>query len=144
MIDDGHAVHYSAVERGTPVYSSDDVELGKVDAVLDNYREHIFDGIVLETPGGELRFADAPEVARTAERAVTLSITAEQAAALPPPEKAAPEFRPNLKAGKVSRLLRTRLEEEALMRPRLCPLYRFGRMPCRGKDLRARGDGHGR
>ena len=50
MIDDGHAVHYSAVERGTPVYSSDEVELGRVDAVLDNYREHIFDGIVMETP----------------------------------------------------------------------------------------------
>jgi hypothetical protein len=103
LIDDGHAVHYSAVERGTPVYSSDGVELGRVDAVLDNYREHIFDGIVLETPSGELRFADAPEVARTAERAVTLAITAEQAAALPPPEEGAPEFRPNLRAGKVAR-----------------------------------------
>ncbi len=103
MIDDGHAVHYTAVERGTPVYSSDGAELGKVDAVLDNYREHIFDGIVFETPDGELRFADAPEVARTAERGVKLAITAEQAAELPPPDKGAPEFRPNLRAGKVSR-----------------------------------------
>ena len=105
MIDDGHAVHYSAVKRGVPVYSSDGVELGKVDAVLDNYREHIFDGIVLETTSGELRFADAPEVARTAERGVTLSITAEQAAELPPPEQGPPEFAPNLRAGRVSRLL---------------------------------------
>jgi hypothetical protein len=103
LIDDGHAVHYSAVERGTPVYSSDGVELGRVDAVLDNYREHIFDGIVLETSAGDLRFADAPEVQRTAERAVTLAITAEQAAKLPPPERGAPEFRPNLRAGKLSR-----------------------------------------
>jgi hypothetical protein len=103
LIDDGHAVHYLAVERGTPVYSSDEVEIGRVDAVLDNYREHIFDGIVIEIPGGELRFVDAPEVARTAERAVTLSIDAEEAAALPPPERAPPEFRPNLKAGKLSR-----------------------------------------
>ena len=103
MIDDGHAVHYSAVERGTPVYSADGVELGKVDAILDNYREHIFDGIVMETSAGELRFVDAPEVARTAERAVTLSISAEEAAELPPPEKGAPEFRPNLRAGKLSR-----------------------------------------
>ena len=103
MIDDGHAVHYTAVERGTPVYSSDGVELGKVDTVLDNYREHIFDGIVLETPSGDLRFADAPEVARTAERGVTLAITAEQAAELPPPEQGAPEFKPNLRAGKVAR-----------------------------------------
>jgi hypothetical protein len=104
LIDDGHAVHYSAVERGTPVYSSDGVELGRVDAVLDNYREHIFDGIVMETPDGELRFADAPEVQRTAERAVTLSITAEQAAELPPPEQAPPEFAPNLSAGKLSKM----------------------------------------
>jgi hypothetical protein len=103
LIDDGHAVHYSAVERGTPVYSSDEVELGRVDEVLDNYREHIFDGIVMETTAGELRFIDAPEVQRTAERAVTLSITAEEAAALPPPEKAPPEYRPNLRAGKIGR-----------------------------------------
>jgi hypothetical protein len=103
LIDDGHAVHYLAVERGTPVYSSDGVELGKVDTILDNYREHIFDGIVMERSDGELRFVDAPEVARTAERAVTLSISAEEAAELPPPAKGAPEFRPNLRAGKVSR-----------------------------------------
>jgi len=86
LIDDGHAVHYSAVERGTPVYSSDEVELGIVDAVLDNYREHIFDGVVFETPDGVRRFVDAPEVARTAERGVTLAITAEEASQLPPPE----------------------------------------------------------
>ena len=105
MIDDGHAVHYSAVTRGTPVYSSDEIELGLVDEVLDNYREHIFDGIVMETTAGELRFVDAPEVARTAERAVTLSITAAEAADLPAPERTAPTFRPNLSAGKVARRL---------------------------------------
>ena len=105
MEDDGHAVHYSAVERGTPVLSSDGVELGRVDRVLDNYRERIFDGIVLKTAAGDLRFVDAPEVARTAERAVTLSITAAQAAELPPPEKAAPSFAPNLRAGRVTRFL---------------------------------------
>ena len=104
MIDDGHAVHYSAVTRGTPVYSSDEVELGVVDEVLDNYREHIFDGIVMETPGGDLRFVDAPEVSRTAERAVTLKITAAEAAELPPPEKGAPEFQANVKAGRIGRM----------------------------------------
>ena len=104
MIDDGHAVHYSAVTRGTPVYSSDEVELGIVDEVLDNYREHIFDGIVMETATGELRFVDAPEVARTAERAVTLRITAAEAADLPPPEKGAPEFQANVKAGRIGRM----------------------------------------
>ena len=47
--DDGHAVHYTALERGTPVLSSDGEEVGKVVEVLDNYREHIFDGLVIET-----------------------------------------------------------------------------------------------
>ncbi len=105
MIEDGHAVHYSAVERGTPVYTSDEVEIGIVDAVLDNYKEHIFDGLVIETIAGELRFVDAPEVARTAERAVTLKIDAAAATELPPPEKAPPEFQANLKGCRVSRML---------------------------------------
>jgi hypothetical protein len=85
-IDDGHAVHYSAVPRGMPVYGSDEQEVGKVVEVLDNYREHIMDGVVFETPDGVRRFVDAPEVARTAERGVTLTIPAAEAALLPPPE----------------------------------------------------------
>jgi hypothetical protein len=84
-IDDGHAVHYTALARGTPVYSSDEQPVGTVVEVLDNYREHIFDGLVIETSNGERRFVDAPEVARTAERAVTLTITAAETGALPPP-----------------------------------------------------------
>jgi hypothetical protein len=80
-------VHYTALERGTPVFSSDDEEIGKVVEVLDNVPEHIFDGLVIQTAGGERRFVDAPEVARTAERAVTLNITAAECADLPPPPK---------------------------------------------------------
>jgi hypothetical protein len=105
MIDDGHAVHYTAVSRGTPVFSSDEIEVGTVEAIADNYREHIFDGIVMRAPDGSRRFVDAPEVARTAERAVTLTITAAAAAELPPPERGAPSFRPNARAGRVARLL---------------------------------------
>jgi hypothetical protein len=86
VIEDGHAVHYSAVQRGTPVYGSDEEVVGKVVEVLDNYREHIMDGVVFETPDGVRRFVDAPEVARTAERGVTLTIPAAEAALLPPPE----------------------------------------------------------
>jgi hypothetical protein len=86
VIEDGHAVHYSAVQRGTPVYGSDEEVVGQVVEVLDNYREHIMDGVVFETPDGVRRFVDAPEVARTAERGVTLTIPASEAAVLPPPE----------------------------------------------------------
>jgi hypothetical protein len=104
MIDDGQAIHYAAVERGTPVYGCDGVEVGRVDAILDNYREHILDGMVIETPARELRFVDAPEVAHTAERGVTLTITSDEAASLPSPERAAPSFRPNPRSGRLGRL----------------------------------------
>ena len=50
--------------------------------VLEATREHIFDGLVIDTPAGQ-RFVDAPEVARIAERRVTLTLDAEGAAALP-------------------------------------------------------------
>jgi hypothetical protein len=104
VIDDGEAVHYAAVKRGTRVYSSDEVEIGKVEVILDNYREHIFDGVVFEDDDGVIRFADAPEVKRTAERGVTLAVTAEEAAKLPPPEKGHAKYRPNLQRGRLSRM----------------------------------------
>jgi hypothetical protein len=95
--DDGLAVHYTALQRGTPVFSSDGEEVGKVDQVLDNYREHIFDGLVIATPSGERRFVDAPEVERTAERAVTLNITAAECAELGPPPSSGPPLGGGLK-----------------------------------------------
>ena len=48
--DDGYAVHYTELKRGTPVRSSDGQEVGTVAEVLDNDREAIFDGLVIETP----------------------------------------------------------------------------------------------
>jgi hypothetical protein len=72
------------------VISSDGEQVGIVAEVLDNSREHIFDGLIVQTSGGERRFVDAPEVARTAERAVTLNITAAECANLPPPPKQGP------------------------------------------------------
>lgn len=103
-IDEGHAIHYSAVQPGTPIYSSDGVEVGHVRFVLDNHKEHIFDGLAFEDANGELRFADAPEVARTAERAVTLVLDAEQALRLGPPEQGPPKFVANTRAGRLGRL----------------------------------------
>jgi hypothetical protein len=81
-MDDGHQIGYQALPRGVPVVSSDGVEVGTVHRVLDNAREHIFDGIVIATRDGR-RFVDAPEVVRITERRVTLSITAEEAKGLP-------------------------------------------------------------
>ena len=57
--------------------------------MLDNAREHIFDGIVVKTEKGN-RFVDAPEVARITERRVTLTINAVEAAELQPPIQRGP------------------------------------------------------
>ena len=104
VIDDGAAIHYTAVARGTPVYARDEVQVGVVDQVVDNYREHILDGIVVETADAGLRFVDAPEVSRTAERGVTLSIDADQVAALPPPESGPGTFSANVRPGRLGRI----------------------------------------
>jgi hypothetical protein len=82
--EDGPAISYLALRRGTRVRASDGSEVGRVLRVQDNAREHIFDGLVVETRHGR-RFVDAPEVAHIAERAVTLAIDAEQVHALPVP-----------------------------------------------------------
>jgi hypothetical protein len=79
--DDGPQIGYMALPRGVPVLSSDGVVLGTVHRVLDNAREHIFDGIVIKTDAGR-RFVDAPEVARIYERRVLLTIDAAEAADL--------------------------------------------------------------
>ncbi len=104
MIDDGHAIHYTAVQVGTPVFSSDEVEVGTVNQVVDNYREHILDGIVLKATNGDLRFVDAPEVGRTAERGVTLAIDAAAVEKLPPPEDGPGAFSANVRTGRMGRL----------------------------------------
>jgi len=82
--DDGHAISYKVLRRGTPVRSADGVQVGTVRRVQENTRENIFDGIVLDTRDGK-RFVDAPEVARIAERWVTLTISADEVRELPSP-----------------------------------------------------------
>ena len=103
--DDGYAVSYKVLEPGTPVHSSDGEELGTVREVLENKAEHIFDGLVIDTPAGE-RFVDAPEVARIAERRVTLTLDAEGAASLPERDSAGgPDVHRRHAGGKLSRFL---------------------------------------
>jgi Mrp family chromosome partitioning ATPase len=102
--DDGHAISYKVLERGTPVHARDGSEVGSVREVLENVAEHIFDGLMVDTPGGQ-RFVDAPEIARIAERRVTLTLDAEGAAALPERDVAGgPTFRANARGGRLSRL----------------------------------------
>jgi hypothetical protein len=103
-MDEGHAISYKLLEPGTPVHASDGTRVGTVSQVLENRREHIFDGINMDTPSGP-RFVDAPEVARIAERMVTLSIDSEAAASLPRPSRGAPEYSANPRAGRLARML---------------------------------------
>ena len=100
--DHGDPISYQALQRGTPIFSSDDQQLGTVERVIDNAKEHIFDGIVMRTDDG-LLWVDAPEVARITERRVTLTIDAEAAAALTDYAPGAPEYRANVGGGRLSR-----------------------------------------
>lgn len=82
--DDGQAISYLALRRGTAVRSCDGVDVGRVRRVQENTREHLFDGIVIDAVDGR-RFVDAPEVRRITDRVVTLTISAEEVAGLPAP-----------------------------------------------------------
>ena len=106
MADDEHQIGYQALPRGVPVHASDGVVVGRVHRVLDNAREHIFDGIVIATEDGK-RFVDAPEVGRITSGRVTLTIDAAEAARLPSP----PGMVGNLeaRAGRMGRRWRRRL-----------------------------------
>ena len=90
MEDLGAPTSYLVVGKGVPVYSSDEVELGRVVRVLSAREADMFDGIIFDTtpnrPGGH-RFVDAPEVAALYEQGVVLSIDAAAAAALPEPTR---------------------------------------------------------
>ncbi len=88
MMDLGEPTSYLVVDKGVPVYSSDEVELGTVVRVLSAREADMFDGIIFDTtpnrPGGH-KFVDAPEVAALYERGVVLRIDAAEAAELPEP-----------------------------------------------------------
>jgi hypothetical protein len=103
-IDDGAALSYTALNPGIPVYGSDEVEAGRLGKVLDNAREHIFDGIEVDRRDGARVFVDAPEVARTAERGVTLNITAAELDAYTPLKRGALPSKPP--GGVLGRLFR--------------------------------------
>jgi hypothetical protein len=103
--DDGYAISYKVLLRGVPVRTSDGVVIGTVNEVLEASAEQIFDGIVIETPSGP-RWVDAPEIARIAERAVTLTIDAAEATQLPEHDsKGGKEFKADARSVRRHRLL---------------------------------------
>jgi hypothetical protein len=76
--DDGYAISYKVLPKGTVVSSADGVKLGTVASVEEAKREQMFDGLVVDTDSGR-KFIDAPEVARIAERGVTTTFAAADA-----------------------------------------------------------------
>ncbi|MBJ7330769.1 MAG: hypothetical protein JHC95_12790 [Solirubrobacteraceae bacterium] len=85
--EEEHAISYKVVRRGHPVEDADGTPVGTIRRVREITREHMLDGIDVDTPDG-VRFVDAPEVGRITTRAVTLTITAAEVAELDAPESA--------------------------------------------------------
>jgi hypothetical protein len=93
--DLGAPASYLILDKGAAVYTSDHVQIGKVERVLAVPDDDIFDGIIVDTDQGH-RFVDAPNVDEIYERGVVLNIAGENAHVLPEPSKnpAAMEVQP--------------------------------------------------
>ncbi len=77
-------IAYTALQRGTPVQTSDGREFGTVAAVLVDEPVDVFDGINVETATGT-RFVDADQIGRIFTTHVRTSLSWDQAANLPNP-----------------------------------------------------------
>ena len=73
--DYGHVIGFHVLQKGTPVYSSDGIQIGTVRDTSNDDASHIFDGIKIDTDSGK-RFLDAPEVEAIYERGVVATFTA--------------------------------------------------------------------
>jgi len=86
-MDLGQPASYFVLSAGTPVYSSDSEEIGKVTHVLAAADEDVFDGIVIGEHifGREHRFADADDIEEIFERGVVLKLDRAACEQLPKP-----------------------------------------------------------
>jgi hypothetical protein len=75
-MDMGGPVSYEVLEPGTPVFSSDDVQIGTVAHVLAVEDADLFEGIVISEHigSGGHRWVDATDVAEIHERGVVLKL----------------------------------------------------------------------
>jgi len=86
-MDLGEPLAYLALAPGTPVYSSDEEQIGKVTHVLAAEDEDVFDGIVIGEHifGAEHRFADADDIQGIFDRGVVLKLDRAACEQLPKP-----------------------------------------------------------
>ncbi|HEV3473634.1 MAG TPA: PRC-barrel domain-containing protein [Actinomycetota bacterium] len=87
MSDAGAPIAWLALDTGTPIYSSDGEEVGKVADIIADREKDIFSGItfrpgLLETP----LFISATAIESLAENEVRLSLTAAETEKLEPYE----------------------------------------------------------
>jgi len=81
----GHPIAYTALQPGTSVQTSDGSHFAVVQAVLVDELVSVFDGIVVQTAEGR-RFVDADQIGSIYTTHVCTTLSAEQAAELPPPD----------------------------------------------------------
>jgi uncharacterized protein YrrD len=86
-MDLGQPAAYEVLEAGTPVYSADGEQIGKVTHVLAAEDEDVFDGIVIgeHAFGKEHRFADADDIQAIFEHGVVLKLDRGACEQLPKP-----------------------------------------------------------
>jgi uncharacterized protein YrrD len=86
-MDLGTPISYLVLAKGTPVYSSDGQQVGKVTHVLAAEDEDVFEGIVIgeHVFGTGHRFVEASDVEEIHEHGVLLTLGREQCERLPEP-----------------------------------------------------------
>lgn len=86
-MDLGAPISYLVLAKGTPVYSSDGQQIGKVTHVLAVEEKDVFDGIVIgeHAFGTGHRFVEADDVGEIHEHGVLLTLGREQCDQLPEP-----------------------------------------------------------
>jgi uncharacterized protein YrrD len=88
-MDLGEPSSYFALSAGTPVFSCDGAQIGKVHHVLADEHEDVFDGIIIgeHVLGTDHRFADADDVEEIFERGVVLRLDGVACSDLPKPTR---------------------------------------------------------
>jgi uncharacterized protein YrrD len=86
-VDLGSPISYEVLAPGTPVYSTDGEEIGKVSHVLAAEDLDVFDGVIIgeHAFGEEHRFADADDIEAIYERGLVLKLSRAESEELPKP-----------------------------------------------------------
>jgi hypothetical protein len=80
---DEHAIGYQVLPRGVPVEAADGTRVGSFHKAIHHQREHMLDGVVIQTDDRRL-FVDAPEIARITNKRIILTIDTAAVTQLPP------------------------------------------------------------